>query len=463
MPSRRRALKRTLLYSAISVFLLASRPGSAQTTDDLLSDWLLTDCETGVEGVLESAISQSGTQLVSSLVQAAQNGPDSSLLLQIQNKAGQQFDAVMAYLGSGGGNEIGLTTADIQGMQQTTRADFVAQQVNDAVLSYETRAVVGLGIIGGPTALQALQSLAQNTASPLQAVAQDALQHLQANNNTTPTVSVGANQIIECSSSNGTPVTVSGSASDPDGDSLTLVWKNSIGTVVGTTPTISQILPLGTFSYSFTATDTANLSSTATTNVAVRDTKAPSLSLSKSTVTLVIPTASASTMPVSVTGIASAADICDPNPTISNNAPSLFPIGTTNVTFTAADHSGNASRKSLTIDVEYSFGGINPPIPNAVFSVGQAIPVKFQLFAADHTVVSTAIAHLEVFRVTSTGMVPAIVVAVAASNSGTLFRYDRVAKQYVYTLSTNGYLSGTYLLRATLNDGTHHDASILIH
>jgi hypothetical protein len=259
-------------------------------------------------------------------------------------------------------------------------------------------------------------------------------------------------------------VTLNGSAStDPDGDALTFVWKNATNAVIGNAAVITQSLPLGTFNYSLTVTDSANLSSAAGTSVTVRDTTPPVLSLSKSTVTAVIPTASATTMPVSLTGIGSATDICDASPTISNNGPSLFPIGLTNVTFTATDHSGNASQKPLSIQVEYVFGGINPPIPNAVFAVGQAIPVKFQLFAADHTIVGTAVANLQVFRSTSTGLVPMNVVPAGTSSTGTFFRYDPIAKQYVYTLSTKGYISGTYVLRVVLKDMTTHDVSIVIH
>src|SRR5215470_11307525 len=50
--------------------------------------------------------------------------------------------------------------------------------------------------------------------------------------------------------------------------------------------------------------------------------------------------------------------------------------------------------------------------------------------------------------------------ASGASNSGTLFRFD--TNQYIYNLSTNGYASGTYLLRTTINDGTTHDLQFSI-
>jgi hypothetical protein len=113
--------------------------------------------------------------------------------------------------------------------------------------------------------------------------------------------------------------------------------------------------------------------------------------------------------------------------------------------------------------MQYVFGGISPPILNAMFVAGQAIPVRFPLFAADHTIVSTAVANLQVFRLTSTGLVPVNVTSDGSSNTGTLFRYDPNAKQYVYTMSTKRYVPGSYLLRVVVNDGTIHDVPILIH
>jgi hypothetical protein len=112
---------------------------------------------------------------VPGFVQAAQNGPDSSILTLLQAKAGQQYDDIAAFLAGGGGPALGLSSEDIQALQRVTRSDFVAKQVSNAVFNYESRALEGLGIIGGPTALQILQSFANNVGSPLQFIAQNAL------------------------------------------------------------------------------------------------------------------------------------------------------------------------------------------------------------------------------------------------------------------------------------------------
>jgi len=50
-------------------------------------------------------------------------------------------------------------------------------------------------------------------------------------------------------------------------------------------------------------------------------------------------------------GTATATDTVDPNPVITNNAPSLFPIGTTTVTWTATDDSGNSATATQLVTV----------------------------------------------------------------------------------------------------------------
>ena len=48
----------------------------------------------------------------------------------------------------------------------------------------------------------------------------------------------------------------------------------------------------------------------------------------------------------------SATDFCDATPTLTNNAPDLFPVGTTPVTFTATDDSANADSCAANVTVE---------------------------------------------------------------------------------------------------------------
>ena len=50
-------------------------------------------------------------------------------------------------------------------------------------------------------------------------------------------------------------------------------------------------------------------------------------------------------------GSAVAHDIVDPSPTVTNNAPATFPVGTTQVTFTAKDASGNTTTRVVAVVV----------------------------------------------------------------------------------------------------------------
>ena len=136
----------------------------------------------------------------------------------------------------------------------------------------------------------------------------------------------------------------------------------------------------------------------------------------------------------------------------------------------AMDVAGNtAPPVNVTFTVQYNFNGYFNPILNngsAYFHSGRTIPVKFQLTAADGSIVSNAVANLQVFLILNTpaGTVDESIDTLAPgnSNSGTLFRFDPTSNQYVYNLSTSGYASGTYLLRTTISDGSTHDVQFSI-
>ncbi|HLY62799.1 MAG TPA: PxKF domain-containing protein [Terriglobia bacterium] len=288
--------------------------------------------------------------------------------------------------------------------------------------------------------------------------------------NQSPVARVGGDQTVECTAHNCATVTLNGSASsDPDGDALTYSWAGPGNTVVGTAATAIVTAPLGTTAYTLTVTDPAGLSSSATTHVTVQDTTPPVLSLSQTGITVSLPAASASGATVNLSGFASAMDTCDPSPTITNNAPSLFSPGITLIAFTATDHTGNQSQKNFNVQAVYNFNGYFMPILNSgasLFQSGRTIPVKFALTAADATIITNAVANLQVHLIltTPTGTVDETVNTLpsGSSNSGTLFRFDPTSGQYIYNLSTSGFVTGTYLLRTTINDGTTHDVTISI-
>jgi hypothetical protein len=99
--------------------------------------------------------------------------------------------------------------------------------------------------------------------------------------NTPPSANAGPDRTVECKGPNGTPVTLDGSASgDQDGDTLTYVWTDSQGNIVGNTAIATVLASMGIQTYTLTVTDSAGLSATAQTHVTVRDTTPPRVTAS---------------------------------------------------------------------------------------------------------------------------------------------------------------------------------------
>ena len=206
--------------------------------------------------------------------------------------------------------------------------------------------------------------------------------------NQPPVANAGPDQTVECNSHSGTSVMLDGSASsDPDGDTLSFVWRDSLNNVLGTTPMLNVTTPLGTSAYTLTVTDPGGLSSNATTHVTVRDTTPPVLSVSLSPATLWPP--NHKLVPITASIVAN--DTCDPNPiitlvSITSNEPlqaddiqavggGPVAVGTDvrsfqlraerlgsgngriyTVTYRATDHSGNSTVASGQVSVPHDQG-----------------------------------------------------------------------------------------------------------
>jgi hypothetical protein len=108
------------------------------------------------------------------------------------------------------------------------------------------------------------------------------------------------------------------------------------------------VFPLGKTVVTFTATDASGNIATATTSVTVVDTQAPILSgvPAAMTVEQLTPDGTALTL-----ALPAAADVCDAAPVVASDAPAVFPVGTTVVTFTATDASGNVATATTTVTV----------------------------------------------------------------------------------------------------------------
>lgn len=124
--------------------------------------------------------------------------------------------------------------------------------------------------------------------------------------------------------------------------------------VVTCSPASGSTFPLGTTTVTCTATDSHGNTGSASFSVAVVDTTKPNLVAPSNrsvnaTTEAGIP-ASDSAVAAFLSG-ATASDIVDPHPVVTNNAPAFFPVGETVVTFTATDASGNAVSNQATLDV----------------------------------------------------------------------------------------------------------------
>ena len=143
------------------------------------------------------------------------------------------------------------------------------------------------------------------------------------------------------------------------------------------------VLPIGSTTISCSATDSAGATTSGSFAVTVRDTTAPSLSGMPSDRSLLTTDPSGAVVTWSPP---SATDIADGSPTVGCEpaSGSTFGVGTTSVTCTATDASGNHSSASFSVSVTLlQLGAIfDEPVGDArVVPVSNArtVPVKFRL------------------------------------------------------------------------------------
>jgi hypothetical protein len=217
----------------------------------------------------------------------------------------------------------------------------------------------------------------------------------------------------------------------------------------------------GAYTITYTATDGTN-AATATRTVNVVDTTAPVISCPANIVVNLPPNTAAISAPVSFNPTAS--DSCGTAAvTTSHASGASFPVGTTVVTATATDQSGNTSSCSFNVTVHYLFAGFFSPISNLpvlnTVKAGSAIPIKFSLSGNK---------GLNIFGVDS----PASGAVVCNSNDPAVdlteidtpavsgLTYDAGSDQYHYNWKTLKAWEGTCRqLVVTLNDGTQRRAN----
>jgi len=131
-------------------------------------------------------------------------------------------------------------------------------------------------------------------------------------------------------------------------------------------PASGTKFPLGTTAVHCSATDNHGNTSLATFNVSVADTRPPNLIVPVArSVYATTPTGIPDTVSsvFSFLSAASATDIVDPSPVVTNNAPSFLPVGDLTISFGARDFSGNWAFKSVTLIVLPQPPPGTPPLP----------------------------------------------------------------------------------------------------
>jgi hypothetical protein len=103
--------------------------------------------------------------------------------------------------------------------------------------------------------------------------------------NQQPIADAGEDQIVECTGTNGTEVTLDGTGSfDPDGDDLTYNWTWDGGSTTGPTPTV--VLPQGTTTITLVVNDGTLDSDTDEVDITVEDNAPPEIIIGTEMLTL---------------------------------------------------------------------------------------------------------------------------------------------------------------------------------
>ena len=216
--------------------------------------------------------------------------------------------------------------------------------------------------------------------------------------NIAPICDANGPYLAECGAS--TQLDGTGS-SDPNGDVLTFQWTGpfEVSPASGAMPSVVFTTPTGLKDVFLTVDDGLD-DAQCSASVSVVDTTPPSIS---EPLDAVAECAAPEGTPVAL-GDATALDSCDPNPAISNDAPALFDLGDTDVTWTATDNDGNQASAVQTVTIVDT----TPPeiFCNAVPSITPPdAPVAFTASADDqcHGPLTAEVTDYDCFKFTKKG------------------------------------------------------------
>jgi uncharacterized repeat protein (TIGR03803 family) len=181
---------------------------------------------------------------------------------------------------------------------------------------------------------------------------------------------------------------------------------------------------------------------------------------------------------VAATYSATASDDSDPTPAVTCSPPSGsgFAIGTTTVTCTARDASGNQSSCSFTVTrAPVGFSGFHAPIggadatggsfasPLRTFKLNSTIPIKFTL-ACGGSPLLTGVHTLQAIKYSDETTAGTAIDATPTEGATSGNQFRRAGSEWHFNLDTRATVlkAGIWLLRTTLSDGSQHSAWIQI-
>ena len=242
---------------------------------------------------------------------------------------------------------------------------------------------------------------------------------------------------------------------------------NCPGATVSCNPPSGSTFPKGTTTAACTATDASGNTAICSFTVTVNDNEKPTITCPAN---MAVPCSIDLLVPVTFSVTAS--DNCDPSATVTSTpaSGSGFPVGTTAVTSTARDASGNFSSCSFTVTrAPLGFAGFLAPIggadatggsfadPLRTFKLKSTIPVKFTASCGGSPAL-TGLHTLQAIKWSSqTDSDPAIdATPTDAATIGNQFRL--VGSEWHFNLDTKatGLSAGIWQLIATLSDGSQH-------
>lgn len=196
----------------------------------------------------------------------------------------------------------------------------------------------------------------------------------------------------------GLPAAITAEANGPDGSVVLYRLPSAVDAADGPiaavrcAPPPGATFPLGTTTVTCSATDSGGNVGTGTFTVSVVDTTPPVLlTPGDITVDATTPAGISASEPGLARYLASATatDIVDPHPTVTNNAPPVFPIGVTRVEYRATDDAANSVSATMIVTVRPQPPAGTPPAP---------IPTAPDLTPPDDVTDLTATAAVESVR-----------------------------------------------------------------